>query len=171
MRRLDPTGDPAQAVASGFYVPPPNAVRQRIATRIELEPASSHLLVGGIGSGKTTELIAIERKLSEVEDLFSIRVDVPRRHRLEKLKPGVLLALAATETCAELTREKERGLRVEENVEQAVQRISIITKGYWWDPSDDYAEDDSHWVHGMLEEPGLSENVKELSDSCFAVMR
>ena len=97
MRRLDPTGDPAQAVASGFYVPPPNAVSQRIATRIELEPASSHLLVGGIGSGKTTELIAIERKLADVEDLFTVRIDVPSRHRLDKLKPGVLLALAAIE--------------------------------------------------------------------------
>ncbi len=107
MRRLDPTGDPAQAVAEGFYVPPPNAVSQRIATRIELEPASSHLLVGGIGSGKTTELIAIERKLAEVEDLLPVRVDVPSRHRLDKLNPGVLIALAATEACAELEREKE----------------------------------------------------------------
>jgi hypothetical protein len=47
MRRLDPTGDPVQAVDGEFYVPPPNAVSQRIATRLELEPASSHLLVGG----------------------------------------------------------------------------------------------------------------------------
>ncbi len=79
MRRLDPTGDPVLAVEGGLYVPPPNAVSRRIATRIELEPASSHLLVGGIGSGKTTELIAIERALAKVDDLRPVRVDVPSR--------------------------------------------------------------------------------------------
>ncbi|MEP7122987.1 MAG: hypothetical protein ABJE95_18815 [Byssovorax sp.] len=164
MRRLDPTGDPVQAVASGFYVAPPNAVSQRIATRIELEPASSHLLVGGIGSGKTTELIAIERKLAEVEDLFPVRVDVPSRHRLEKLKPGVLVALAATEACAELKRAQARGFKVDKPVEQAVIHISTITKGYWWDPSDDEHPDEEHWVKGMLEAPEPSEDVRMLSD-------
>lgn len=163
MRRLDPTGDPAQAVASGFYVAPPNAVSQRIATRIELEPASSHLLVGGIGSGKTTELIAIERQLSRVEDLFTVRVDVPSRHRLEKLKPGVLVALAATEVCAELKREEALGVKVDDAVWASFHRISVLTKGYWGDPSQDDPGDDDRWVQGMLEEPGLSEDVKALS--------
>lgn len=169
MRRLDPTGDPAQAVAGGFYVPPPNAVSQRIATRIELEPASSHLLVGGIGSGKTTELIAIERRLSEVEDLFSLRIDVPSRHRLDKLKPGVLLALAATEASAELKREEERGLTVEEPVELALSSISVIAKGYWDSGDGFYGDDGEHWVQGILEEPQLSANVKALSEALSQV--
>lgn len=165
MRRLDPTGDPAQAVESGFYVPPPNAVSQRIATRLELEPGSSHLLVGGIGSGKTTELIAIERYLAEVEDLFTVRIDVPSRHRLDKLKPGVLLALAATEASAELKREQqEQGSTMEAHVVEALAQISTIAKGYWdSDYGDDRDDGDSHWVQGVLEEPELSANVQTLT--------
>jgi hypothetical protein len=170
MRRLDPTGDPVQAIDGGFYVPPPNAVSQRIATRLELEPASSHLLVGGIGSGKTTELIAIERKLAKVEDLFPVRVDVPSRHRLDKLKPGVLIALAGMEACAELKRAQSQGLLVEAPIAEAAGHISAIAKGYW----DAYAnhpqsDDDSNWVYGILEEPEPSADVRVLSESLHEV--
>lgn len=170
MRRLDPTGDPAQAVASGFYVPPPNAVSQRIATRIELEPASSHLLVGGIGSGKTTELIAIERKLADVEDLFTVRIDVPSRHRLDKLKPGVLLALAAIEASAEIKRAWGGGLALDPNIVQEFDRISTIAKGYWISDHDHpYPDGDETWVQGILEEPQLSAEVQALSDALSQV--
>jgi hypothetical protein len=140
-------------------------VSRRIATRIELEPASSHLLVGGIGSGKTTELIAIERKLAEVDDLLPVRVDVPSRHRLDRLKPGVLVALAATEACAELSREREQGLAVEEQVENEVVRIPTITKGYWSDDPGFEGSPFDVWVPGILEEPQLSEDIKTLSEA------
>lgn len=166
MRRLDPTGEPAQAIASGFYVAPPNAVSQRIATRIELQPASSHLLVGGIGSGKTTELIAIERRLAAVGDLLPIRVDVPSRHRLEKMKPGVLIALAATEASAQLSREREQGLALDESLDDVVHRISRVARGYWIDyPDFDPFDNDGYWVPGILEEPQLSQNVQTLSEA------
>lgn len=168
MRRLDPTGDPAQAVASGFYVRPPNAVSRRIATRIELLPASSHLLVGGIGSGKTTELIVIERDLADADadNLFPIRVDVPSRHRMDKLKPGVLVALAAAEACSELAREREQGLTVETQVVEQARHISRIINGHWTgDPSDDVDFHDSLWVEGILEEPQPSEDVKTLAEA------
>lgn len=163
MRRLDPTGDPAQAIAGGFYVPPPDAVSRRIATRLELEPSSSHLLVGGIGSGKTTELIAIERLLAEVDDLLPVRVDVPSRHRLDKLKPGVLVALAATEGCAELGRERKQGPPLDEQLEEDVQRISAIARGYYWDGSEYDADEPGDWVPGILEAPQLAENVETLA--------
>jgi hypothetical protein len=171
MRRLDPTGDPAQAVRSGYYVAPPDAVSKRIATLVELEPASSHLLVGGVGSGKTTELIAIERKLSEVEDVRPVRVDVPSRHRLDKLRPGVLIALAASEAAAALSRERKQDAPVEEPLKEALTRISATAKGYW---EDDWTnlhpgDSDAHWVPGILEEPEVSENVSVLSDALTLV--
>ncbi len=171
MRRLDPTGDPAQAVASGFYVRPPNAVSRRIATRIELLPASSHLLVGGIGSGKTTELIAIERELAkvDVDNLLPVRVDVPSRHRIDKLKPGVLVAIAAAEACTELSREREQGLTVEAQLAEQAHQISGIIKGYW----DDYPYgDDDHpgfWIKGILDEPQLSEDVKTVAEALHLI--
>ncbi|XXY50638.1 hypothetical protein WME91_05790 [Sorangium sp. So ce269] len=167
MRRFDPTGDPAQAVAGGFYVRPPNAVSRRIATRLELLPASSHLLVGGIGSGKTTELIVIERDLAavDVDNLFPIRVDVPSRHRIDKLKPGVLVALAAAEACTELSREREQGLTVEAQVVEEARYISRIIEGYWTDYDDGDDPSDDIWVEGILEEPQPSEDVKKLAEA------
>lgn len=165
MRRLDPTGDPAQAVASGFYVPPPNAVSQRIATRLDLEPTSSHLLVGGIGSGKTTELITIERKLTDVPDMLPVRIDVPSRHRLDKLKPGVLVALAATEAVAELKREQKRAKRLADDVK----RIQAIARGYWGPPEPPGHDEDPDWNQGILETPEPSEDVNMLSESLSKV--
>lgn len=174
MRRFDPTSDPAQAIANGFYVQPPHSVSARIATRIELEPASSELVVGGVGSGKTTELIVIEQKLAQVDDLRPIRVDVPSRHRLDKIKPGVLSAIAGIEACAELKREKKNGLTVEKVVDSAVTDISHKSKGFWthpddsnyddWDPSDE-----AYWVSGILEEPKQSQTVADLGDSIATV--
>ncbi|WP_437475643.1 hypothetical protein WME75_23770 [Sorangium sp. So ce1014] len=172
MRRLDPTGDPAQAVASGFYVRPPNAVSRRIATRIELLPASSHLLVGGIGSGKTTEMIVIERELAEidVDNLLPVRVDVPSRHRIDKLEPGVLVAIAAAEACTELSLEREQGLTVEAQVVEQAHQISMIIKGYWTDdPHEDHNPYIDTWIKGILEAPQPSEDVKTVTEALRVV--
>ena len=65
--QLDPTGDPAQAIASS-YVTSPSSVSTRIAGELALSPASSHLLVGGIGSGKTTELLAVQAQLPQIDE-------------------------------------------------------------------------------------------------------
>lgn len=95
IRALDPTGDPAKPFLDNRYVEPLTGVGRRIVSRLDIDPASSHLLVGGIGSGKTTELIRIEEGLRPVSGMHIVRVDVPSRHQLDKLKPGVLLALAS----------------------------------------------------------------------------
>ena len=65
MRTLDPQGDPRAALTSGWCVGegPRAAFATKIARRLELEPSSQHLVVGGIGSGKTTELWRIHAEL------------------------------------------------------------------------------------------------------------
>jgi ABC-type glutathione transport system ATPase component len=55
--KLDPTGDPASTIGA-FYVDSPHSVSARLAAELSIAPGSSHLLVGGVGSGKTTELLA-----------------------------------------------------------------------------------------------------------------
>lgn len=86
--RLDPAGDPADATA--FYVDTPHAVSSRIAAELALAPASSHLLVGGVGSGKTTELLAIERRMTDVKDVVTLYVDVSKQHDIARLASGAL---------------------------------------------------------------------------------
>ncbi len=171
MRRLDPTADPALAVADGYYVPPPNAVSQRIATRLELEPQSSHLLVGGIGSGKTTELIAIERHLAAVDDMFVVRVDVATRHRLEKLKVGVLLAIAAVEAGAAVSK---NDIEASEPLRGALEHVTAAAKGYWRHPDElDYDGEDYEngvWVNGILETNEIAAAVNALQKSLSVIV-
>ncbi len=93
MRRLNPSGDPKLAVAEELYVRTPLGTSDRIVKRLEIEPQSSHLVIGGIGSGKTTELRIIERELIAGGETQVVFLDVPSHQDLSKLKPGVLLSL------------------------------------------------------------------------------
>jgi len=155
MRNMDPTSDPIQAIERGFYVAPPDPAGRRISTRLELEPTSSHLLIGGIGSGKTTQLIQIEAALGQVGDVLTARIDVPAAHRLDKLKPGVLVALAAASATNHLR--KLPGHVLNPEIASALSRIDTIVKGHWvHDPQEDAPSPDSEdamWVDGIIESP------------------
>ena len=70
MSRLSAASHPRDAIREDLYVKPPaKAVADRIVSRLELEPASSHLVVGGVGSGKTTQLLMIRKLLRATEDV------------------------------------------------------------------------------------------------------
>ncbi|MCB9760593.1 MAG: hypothetical protein H6739_12195 [Alphaproteobacteria bacterium] len=95
MARLEPASDPAEAVSEGLYVERGRySPAHRLAERMALKPDAALLLVGGIGSGKTTELRVVEQRLSAFEDMVAIYVDVSRYHDLADLKAGALLAAA-----------------------------------------------------------------------------
>lgn len=96
---LNPSADPSDALGRGFYVEPPGGgVAERLARSLELEPTSSHLVLGGIGSGKTTELLRTQARLEanfgETNDLV-FYCDVSEIHDLtSEPEPGLLLAIA-----------------------------------------------------------------------------
>jgi hypothetical protein len=95
MARLRPAENPGRAIAEGLYVPHPSgSAVDEIITRLELEPSTAHLIVGGIGSGKTTQLLVTERELNKVEDTRAIYIDVSEIHDISKMKPGVLVVVA-----------------------------------------------------------------------------
>lgn len=75
-----------------FYVDNPRSVSSRIAAELALAPASSHLLVGGVGSGKTTELLATERRVAGIPDIARLYVDVTKQHDIAKMAPGAIIA-------------------------------------------------------------------------------
>lgn len=76
--QLDPTGDPAHSIATA-YVASPAALSQRVAGELALSPTSSHLLIGGIGSGKTTELLAVQAQLPRIdEEMHGVYIDVSK---------------------------------------------------------------------------------------------
>lgn len=100
MARVNGAADPADSISQGFYIAPKDSVARRIATRLDLRPASSHLVVGGVGSGKTTQLlIALNILHDEHPDVLGLFVDLSLHQDLDKLQPGSLLALAALTLC------------------------------------------------------------------------
>ena len=95
MARLDGAGDPERAVTQGLYVEQPGEVARQIVARLDLRPSATQLIVGGIGTGKTTQLhVARERLLERLPDAVAIYLDVSAHQDLARLQPGTLLALA-----------------------------------------------------------------------------
>jgi hypothetical protein len=94
MARLNPAANPLDAIREGLVVPDPmRATADEVAARLELDPTSSHLLVGSIGSGKTTQLLLAHQRLSAVDDMRAEYLDVSAYHDLGHLKPGTLIVI------------------------------------------------------------------------------
>jgi hypothetical protein len=63
-----------------------------LSARADLDPGSQQLLVGGIGSGKTTELLLAEKWLEEQGQTLSVYIDISAETDLSGLNSGALLA-------------------------------------------------------------------------------
>ena len=92
--RLDPAGDPVRARVEGLYVRPAQSIGTRLAGELALAPTSTHLVVGGVGSGKTTELLEGCEQIGRVADMQAIYVDVTRRHGAAKFVAGAVAVQA-----------------------------------------------------------------------------
>ncbi|HEX2691331.1 MAG TPA: hypothetical protein VHN14_32180 [Kofleriaceae bacterium] len=132
MARLNTT-DPLYAMEHKFYVPSPGrTVADRIFTHVSLQPAASLAVVGGIGSGKTTQLLVAQKKLAKVRDTATIYVDVSAHQHLGKLKPGVLLVLAGLQLA------KLVGDVADPHVQKAIKALHKAAAGYteYYDPNE-----------------------------------
>jgi hypothetical protein len=98
MSQLSSGVAPLEAIQQALYVPVPGGtVADRLPRRLELEPHSSHLVVGGIGTGKTTQLLKAKETLDATLDVTTLYIDVSRYHDLNRLTPGVLVIVAGLE--------------------------------------------------------------------------
>jgi hypothetical protein len=137
MARMNPI-DPRLALRDGLYVPPPGqCTAEMIARSMELEPTSTHLVVGGIGSGKTSELIMATMNLRASlagEGDHTDYIDISRRHDLAAPRlSGVLLALIG-EALAKRVPDKERG----KDIQAAIDGIERHAHGFVrFEPADE----------------------------------
>jgi hypothetical protein len=97
MSAFEGTSNPQRAVERGFYVNLPNNPVGVITGKIALRPSSVHLLFGGIGSGKTTQLLLTQEALNELEDIKAIYVDISLFTDISELQSGALIAIAGLE--------------------------------------------------------------------------
>jgi hypothetical protein len=151
---MNPSSDPRDAIKQGYYVEPPDGgVWSKLTRALELEPASTHLVLGGIGSGKTSELLracaTLRKSLRETGD-FVRYCDVSRYHDLgAKPEVGVLFALTAKLLVKAAKKNRESGPK-DAAVESA---IGTLTK---------FAEDSFVWV--PYEPPDWDDEPPERDD-------
>src|ERR1035437_6656217 len=93
MRKLNPPSPARLAIDSGLVVKDLHgALFKTLAARADLEPGSQQLLVGGTGSGKTTELLMAEKWLEKQGQTLSLYIDISSETDLSGLNSGALLA-------------------------------------------------------------------------------
>jgi hypothetical protein len=125
MAAFEGAANPSEAIESGYYVHAPGKLLvDTISGRIALRPSSSHLLLGGIGSGKTTQLLVACKQINEIEDTHAIYVDVSLYTDISKLKSGIITAIIGLEL-ANLMKDSE-----DENVTQYTDLIYKLAFGY-----------------------------------------
>lgn len=125
MAAFEGAADPSAAIESGYYVHAPGKLLvDEISGRIALRPSSSHLLVGGIGSGKTTQLLVACQQINEIEDIHAIYLDVSFYPDISKITSGVLTAIAGLEL-VELMKDSE-----DKNIQKSIQQINELAYGY-----------------------------------------
>lgn len=174
MARLQAAGSPSDAINQGFYVERPGrSAVAVVSARLELAPTSSFLLVGGIGSGKTTELLMTAKTLNDLDDVRAFYVDVSAVHDIKKMPAGTLLVVAGLELAKHIS-----DFSSDPDAETARDKLREIASGYHYyrdqDPGgDDWAdwgepERDIVHVPGAITPPDtesrrLDENVYKRS--------
>jgi hypothetical protein len=114
MRKLNPTAPAKSIVDAGLAVTNLHgALYLTMAARADLDPGSQQILVGGIGSGKTTELLLAERWLKDQGRTVCLYIDISAETDLSGLNSGALLAgfglhlLEALQELRSLVREED----------------------------------------------------------------
>ena len=132
MSAFEGTSNPQRAVERGFYINMPNNPIEEITGRVALRPSSVHLLFGGIGSGKTTQLLLTKKALNELEDIKAIYVDVSLVTDISDLQSGALIAIAALELIKTLSNTNSTQInKHKQTIEKAAYGYSekkIVTK-------------------------------------------
>jgi hypothetical protein len=153
MARMAAAADPTRAIEQQMYVRPPRPLADELVGRLEIEPAGRHLVVGGIGSGKTTQLLMATQALNSIPDMCAAYIDVSRKQDLVKLKPGCLVALAGLALLEHLPKEME-----------GRQEFAAWANGFEWDPRELEPDDDGGFVKvdGVVTPPEYA--WREISD-------
>lgn len=93
MRSFNPTAPARYVIEAGLvYEDLHRMLFRNLAGRADLEPGSQQLLVGGIGSGKTTELLLAARWFTSQGEGLSLYIDITAETDLTGLNSGSLLA-------------------------------------------------------------------------------
>jgi hypothetical protein len=111
LERLNPIASSQSLLAEGLIVAPDHDPRDTgeppihvaFANTAELTRGSQTALVGGIGSGKTTELLLTQKLLGRHSDAINIFMDLADYTDLSEISTGAILASAGFQLYSQLT--------------------------------------------------------------------
>lgn len=136
LQRLDPTLPIMSPAHQPWYVERPDGVGATIARSLQLEPASSHLIVGSIGCGKSTELLAAGRSLLETRGVYARYVEVSRILELSD-SDGLALSIGVAD---ELTKHLAEQFPQDPELTAILAELKPLVEG-GYDPFLDYPDD------------------------------
>ena len=137
LERLNPIGS-QNLPADGLIVAPDHDPRDTgqppihvaFANTAELTRGSQMALVGGIGSGKTTELLLTQKVLSRHSDAVNVFVDMADYTDLNEINPGAILATAGLQLYSRvLLRLKKAGTELPKEIKAAHKELRELAFG------------------------------------------
>jgi len=95
---FNPIASPAEVLQRGLVLPDlrPENVHSRIAVRVELESSSLQAVVGGVGAGKTTELLLAQQHLHE-QGIEALYIEVSHFADVSQVQRGFLVGIVCEE--------------------------------------------------------------------------
>jgi hypothetical protein len=129
MKRFNPAAPVEWTVDQGLIIEEGDrSVYERIAARADLEPGSQQLLVGGIGSGKTTELWLAVRWLGRQGKTVPFFIDITEMTDLSQLNSGALLAALGLQMAATVET-RTAGQAVSGEALAAIRQVKALAYG------------------------------------------
>ncbi len=111
---FDGAADPIHAIEKGYVIEEPHqSSTNALFKRISLRPQSKILLIGGIGSGKTTQLLRLQQLFQQNPEtgIYPHYIDVTKYTQPNELKVGTLDAIVGLELISLL---EKNGFQVDE---------------------------------------------------------
>jgi hypothetical protein len=149
MKAFNPTAPAREMILAGLVVDELHgSLYRHLASRADLEPGSQQLIVGGIGSGKTTELLLAEKWLRAEESSVSLYIDITSETDLSGFNSGALLAGFGRHLYREVaSRFRQPSVEKKKAIEQTQKSIAEFC----------YGKTENVWVPYNDEEPDWPE--------------
>jgi hypothetical protein len=158
LERLNPAS-PGLLESQGLIVAPEHdprdpdqpPIHESFANTAELSRGSQMALVGGIGSGKTTELRLTLKRLKRHADAINIYVDLAEMTDLNELNPGAILIAIGLQLYHKLTKADRQNT----DIKSAYEKLRELAQGKTQWVADDGYEDFGEEPGRVLHTPGL----------------
>jgi energy-coupling factor transporter ATP-binding protein EcfA2 len=121
---FDGAGDPVGAIEKGYYIEEPHySSTNTLLKRISLRPKSKNLLIGGIGFGKTTQLLRLQQLLKDTSDadVYPHYVDVTRYTQADDIHTKTIDAIIGVEL---LRIYRQAGIRIEPHLAEMIEEYA-----------------------------------------------